>query len=219
MKKFFIATTAFFALSLTVILTTGCNTENACDADSNNVISTQVADSLSMSLGAFTGARYNWWSETTGDLTSEQKAQMEAEMRDFIEGFQLVVGNKYSDSKLYGIYVALNAMNEIEGAEQTAGININRSLYLKEFRKYVQQQNLTPDDISNLYLREQSIRSSIEKILEKQGAEGLEIDTTYVDDENMQIDVDYVVDNDSLEIMMSSSADDVNADLMSTEAL
>lgn len=151
MKKFFIfaAILSSFALA-----TNSCGGGDKTEVNSDTVVSKQLADSVSVSLGAFLGA--NSQNELTGI----------GNVDDYIEGFQLVAGHKYSIDKLRGIEKGLMIAKQFANME-SQGVEVNRDLFLQQFRRYINNSELNQAEYGVLYNDFQNVMQRVENILQK----------------------------------------------------
>ena len=152
MKKFIIG--ALFSGAVFMSVTScGCGSTEECGVNNDTVISPQLVDSISLTLGGFDGARK---AQEYGPIEN---------VKDYIAGYQLVVGNKFSEAMINGLYDGIHAVLNIDSGELALGIKINRDLYLQEFRKYI--QNGTSEDLTQIYEQLSNLSNQIEEILAK----------------------------------------------------
>ena len=140
-------------------LTFGAASCSDSNSASDSDFPKQLVDSLSMTYGAFDGTRLNQFASNIED------------MDEFIEGYQLVVGNEFSVSKYNGMAAALEAVQAMYNMKMSTGIDINRDLYLQEFRKYIQSTDLSNEELAGLYQRLEKLGQSVEEILQKREAQ------------------------------------------------
>lgn len=157
MKKIFIG---IFLLTAMVIASTSCGSGNGENQKVNNdtIISNNLLDSLSRAMGASDGA--------TAIKQLSEHFQTPEEIEDFLKGFQLVLGNKYSNAELQGMLEALN-ISQIFITNASLGVDLNRDLYIKEFRKYFSQPAMNPEDFKKIFNEVQKYGVQIENILKK----------------------------------------------------
>lgn len=200
MKKIFIS--AMLVLSGVFAFTSCCCSGSKCETTNDTIVPKQLSDSVSMILGAFEGSLLNPYVDN--DFDADELARAQAEQAQFIEGFQLIVGNDFSQSKLDGMRAALNVMYDIDGTESSADISIDRNLYLQAFRRYIQDKNLTAEDKNNLYLTIQTLSARIEKVIERRNQMRGETpeagDDEFAEDELIQYDPDEMFSVDVEEV-------------------
>ena len=136
---------------------TSCGGWHSESVNNDTIVSTQLADSLCMSLGAFIGANLQ-----------EQMGKIE-NMDEFIEAYQLIVGHRYTPEQITAMNAAFYSLQQLVSMEN-AGIKVNRELFLQEFRKYLQNQNLTHEQISALFNKYQQTSAKVSAIIEKREA-------------------------------------------------
>lgn len=152
MKKIIISAVMTAGLMLSA---TSCGCGEKCNVDNDTIITPEMADSLSLTLGAFDGTRANPFVRQYDD------------MNEYLEGFQMIVGNKFSYSKQRGMADGLYVLDEIEKKEFILDTKLNRDLYLQEFRKFVQDTALRSDQQEILYNRLEELNQAIEKVLQE----------------------------------------------------
>lgn len=151
MKNLIIGTALFAGL---LVSTTACGGGQKGDVNQDTVISRELTDSMSRSLGAFMG------------VNLQDQIFTGADVDEFIEGYQMMTAAPLTREKLLGIRAGIYAAEQFMNMSQQ-GVEVNRDLYLQEFRKYLQKQDLTPEEHKALYDQFQSLINNIENILMK----------------------------------------------------
>lgn len=133
---------------------TSCGGGENREVNNDTVVSAELSDSMSVALGAFLG------------VDCQNETAYIDNLDDYIEGYQMMVGQEFSPEKLMGmrqgLFVAEQFMNY-----KAEGININRHLFLQQFRNYVQKVDIDQKEYSVLYTNLQNVVSRIENILSK----------------------------------------------------
>lgn len=137
-----------------MMTTTSCGGGKAEEVNKDTVVSQELADSISLAWGAFMG------------VNLQDEIRHSDKIDDYIEGYQLIVGQKFSHEKLMGMRQGLFQAEQFANLE-SEGIEINRDLYLQQFRKYLQQFDLPQEEYAMLYKMVQDKSNEIEEILYK----------------------------------------------------
>lgn len=148
MKKLILSS----ALTAALLFTTACGGGEKGEVNNDSVISKELTDSMSRALGAFMG------------VNLKEEVRFSNNVDDFIEGYQLVAGHEFSREKLLGIRAGMYAAEQFMNMS-AQGVEVNRDLYLQEFRNYLQKEVLTEAEYQALYTRYQEIIQQIENIL------------------------------------------------------
>lgn len=149
MKKFLIGTTLAAALFLNL---TSCGGGQKCEVDNDTIVSQELTDSMSRALGAFMGANLR------------DEVRYTKNIDEYIEGYQLLAGHKYSYEELMGIRAGLYVAEQFAAMRQQ-GVEINRDLFLQEFRKYIQALDLDNGEYAVLYKNFQDVLKAVDEIL------------------------------------------------------
>ena len=136
------------------MLATSCGGGTPADVDNDTIFSRELSDSISETMGAFYGATLQY-----------QTANM-ASIDEFIEGYQLIAGHQYTDDQINGITTALQLVRQIQALE-AEGIEINRDLLLREFRKYIQRENMDDMEFAQLYDQAEKLNKRMSTIIER----------------------------------------------------
>ena len=145
MKNFFIGIAMLTAASS---ILSSCGGGENTPVNSDTIISAQLSDSISMAMGAFTGANIR---AQNPNITSPD---------DFIKTYQLIVAGKYTKNQLLALSAALYMAQQIYGMESD-GIPINRDILLQEFRKYFQNTDFDSHQMALLYERAQQLSGQV----------------------------------------------------------
>lgn len=131
---------------------TSCGGGDKKEVNTDTIVSVELADSMSVALGAFMGAN------AQGEIPNAENID------DYIKGYQLIVGHNFSYEELMGMRAGLYVATQFAGLE-SQGIELNRDLYLQQFRKYIQKENLSQAELGQLFQNYQSVINSVENIL------------------------------------------------------
>lgn len=169
MKKFFIGTALIATLALS---STSCGGGDRAEVNNDTVITRELTDSMSRTLGAFMG------------VNLQDEVRYSDQLTDYIEGYQLIAGNKYSNEKLRGIRAGLFAAEQFANMEMQ-GVPVNRDLFMQEFRNYLQKMDLDPAEYNQLYNEFQTIMRQIDNILmaREQMRMGVEVPQIEIEEE------------------------------------
>lgn len=151
MKKFLlgIAVIAGFAT-----LSTSCGGCNDKCVDNDTIVSKQTCDSLSVALGKFMG------------INLQDEVRYLPSIDEYIEGYQLIAGHKYTPAKLMGIRAAIRMAEQFTNME-AEGVNVNRDLFMRQFRNYLQDFDMNQVEYALVYKEVQDLYQTIDRILEK----------------------------------------------------
>lgn len=144
-------------ISSFVLLTMSCGGGKNAEQLNDTVVSTSLSDSISSAMGAFMG------------VNLQDEVRYLQDVDDYIAGYQLVAGQKYSTAKLMGIRAGLYIADQFMRMEEE-GIKVNRSLYLNEFRKYIRKFDISQTEYPLLYENVQNLQAEVMAILERREA-------------------------------------------------
>ena len=150
MKKIFIGIALFAGLTLA----TSCGGGQRGEVNSDTVLTREFTDSMSMALGAFMGANL------------QDEVRYTQNVDDYIKGYQLVAGHKFSNEELMGIRAGMFVAENFANLE-AQGVEINRDLYMQEFRKYLQDKDLEQAQYAILYKNFQDFIQAVDQMLMK----------------------------------------------------
>lgn len=153
-----------FLVCAGILAFTSCSKSNKCEENCDSELPKSAVDKASMDRGALDGALLNQY--VNGDPESVDHDKL----IEYIQGYQLVVGSKMSESKLQGIMDGLAIASEINKFEEMTGSKFNRELYLREFRRFIQKQDLTQSEIDKIYRLVDDDRAGVETFLYKKTA-------------------------------------------------
>ena len=198
MKKFVIGA----SLSIVLMLcSTSCGGGSSVAVDNDTVVSQQLADEFSSTLGAFMGCN------------RQDEVRYSQNISDYIEGYQLVVGNRFSDEKLLGIRAGLYIADQFQALENE-GIEMNRDLFLQEFRKYIQKMDLDAQEYALLYQKFQDVLKSVDEIMEKRE----QMRNSAPEEEVMPVNVEVVEETEEVEVSRpSANSSDANLEFAEIE--
>lgn len=151
-KNLIIGAVALAGMALTA--SSCCGSGSCSEVNADTVFTRQFTDSMSMALGAFMGAN------------GQDEIRYSSDINDYIEGYQLVAGQKFSHEKLAGIRAGLFAADQFAGLE-AQGVPVNRALYMQAFRRYLQDFNLPQEEYAVLYKKFQDVINKVDEILFK----------------------------------------------------
>ncbi len=135
--------------------TTSCGNGDATAVNTDSIIPTELLDSVSCSLGAFYGASMQ-----------DEVAGLDVDMKEFIEGYQMMVGSNFSNSKLMGMRAGVQTAAQFMLMEQD-GIKVDRDRFMQEFRNYIQDPNMDETQFAILYDRINKLQQEVMAIIEK----------------------------------------------------
>lgn len=136
------------------VMSTSCGGGQTEEVNNDTVFTDELCDSLSYTMGAFMGV----------NLHDEIRNSPNAD--DFIEGYQLIAGHKYSYEKLLGMRAGIYIAEQFANIENQ-GVKINRNVFLQQFRKYIQDSQLDQAEYALLYKKFQDIVRQIDIIIQK----------------------------------------------------
>lgn len=170
MKKFIFG--AIITLMLSAI-STSCGSGQQEQVNNDTIVSKQLADSISRTLGAMLGNQLQM--QTQGSLNPEE----------IIQTFQIIAGNEYTPAQMQGFQAAMFAMNNIMNL-QSMGVEVNRDLLLQEFRKYLQGNNVSEEQIRAIQINIEKVNSSLQDVLAKRDAMRQGITVLQLKEQQMQ---------------------------------
>lgn len=151
MKKILLGIVMLVALTAT---TTSCGGGAEKTVDNDTIVSRETCDSLSVALGKFMG------------INLQDEVRYLPIVDEYIEGYQLIAGHKYSLAQLMGIRAALRMAEQFINME-AEGVNVDRNLFMQQFRKYIQDFDLDRAEYALVYKEVQDFYQAIDNILMK----------------------------------------------------
>lgn len=133
--------------------TTSCGNGDATNVNTDSIIPVELTDSVSHALGAFYGA-------------SMQDEISGLDAKDYIEGYQMMVGNNYSQAKIMGMRAGIQTATQFMMMEMD-GIKVDRDIFMQEFRNYIQNKDMNDAEFAILYDRINKLQQEVMAILEK----------------------------------------------------
>lgn len=164
MKKFFLGAMALVAACA---MSTSCSGGEQSQVNNDSIVSPELCDSLSIVLGQFTGANLN------DDVKGLKNID------EFIEGYQLIAGHEYSAEKLMGMTAAMNAAQQFHMMAMD-GVNIDRDTFMREFRKYITQEELSTEEFSKLYATVEQLYRRVGEIIQRRDQMRKQVDAKNV---------------------------------------
>ena len=159
MKKFIFG--AALVMSLGAVFTS-CGGGEKAAVNTDTVISKQLSDSVSLTLGAMTG------------LDVQAQLGQISDPEQFLKVFQLIIGRDYTPQEFMALNAGAYAVQQIMNLK-SQGVDIDRDLFLQEFRKYfsdgdrsgqsravinTQAQELGTQ-LQNIFVRREAMRNGI----------------------------------------------------------
>lgn len=143
-----------FMLATLGVFTTSCGGDKK-EVNNDSLITPALNDSLANALGAYYGA----------DCATNFDNSVNID--EFIKGVQLVVGNDFTPSEMFGIAYALQNLAPYFEENKEYGIELSRDLFLQQFRKYVQRKDITADEYNLLYNQLAQLSKTYSEIIKK----------------------------------------------------
>ena len=184
MKKLIIGAALIAGMSLA---STSCGGGEQKEVNNDTIVTREFTDSLSRALGAFMGAN------------GQNEVRNIANIDDYIKGYQLVAGQKLSYEEIMGMHAGLFAAEQFFNMDNQ-GVEVNRDLYLQEFRKNIQNKDLTQEEFTKLYNDFQRMINILDQMLLKR--EQMRAGVV----EEVAVEEEAVVEPDSLEELLDIEA-------------